>query len=145
MRWTVLFLWTIIIACVWDRMGSCERAEESAKLQIALHAQVSFASSGKVVGSEITCTGFRRAMQKLGHEVQMFYPFEYTNLTAHAWDLVFIEGWFEMIHAFIHEIRRVAPRALVFFFCLDPDFPGLRQVSSLHYTRSHSMHAQVTR
>lgn len=101
------------------------------KLNIALHAQLSFASSGKVVGSQITCDGFRQAFEARGHNVQMFYPFEYTNLTAHVWDLVFIEGWFEMVHAFVHEMRRVAPKVVVFFFCLDPDFPGLPQVCNL--------------
>ena len=98
------------------------------RLHIALHAQLSFASSGRVVGSEITCAGFSRAMESRGHHVQMFYPFEYANISSQKWDLVFIEGWFEMAHAFLHEMRRVSPSVVIFFFCLDPDMPGLSQV-----------------
>jgi hypothetical protein len=113
-------------------MHGQQQLEDRLSLNIALHAQVSYATHGKVVGSEITCAGLRHAFESEGHDVQMFYPFEYTNLTRASWDLVVIEGWFEMIHAFIHEIRRASGgRATVFFFCLDPDFPGMEYVRNL--------------
>eukprot|EP00937_MAST-01D_sp_MAST-1D-sp2_P000919 g919.t1 len=100
-------------------------------LNVALHAQVSSARSGRVVGSEITCAGFHRALRARGHLVHTFYPFEYTNLTAAAWDVVIIEGWFEMIHAFVHEMRRVSPAVRVYFICLDPAFPGMAELRAL--------------
>jgi glycosyltransferase involved in cell wall biosynthesis len=117
------------------------------RLNVALHAQVSSKSSGMVVGSEITCAGFKNSFEALDHQVEhveVFYPFEYVNLTARNWDLVLIEGWFEMIHAFIHEVRRISQgRARVFFYCLDPDLPGMDEVVKLDvdgfFTSSNQM------
>jgi hypothetical protein len=79
--------------------------------------------------------------------VRTFYPFEYRGLHEEApWDIVLIEGWFEMINAFIHEVsssltpslktkdwhikchtwqvRILSPNVTVLFYALDPDFPG---------------------
>ncbi|RHY32027.1 hypothetical protein DYB32_002952 [Aphanomyces invadans] len=53
------------------------------------------------------------------------YPGSYSSIADHSWDIVFIEGWFPAIVAFIHEIRRLTQgHAKIYFFCLDPDFPG---------------------
>eukprot|EP00936_MAST-01D_sp_MAST-1D-sp1_P001060 g1060.t1 len=105
--------------------------EPKVALNVALHAQVSSAASGRVVGSEITCAGFRRALHAQGHFVTTFYPFNYANLTEAVWDVVIIEGWFEMVHAFVHEVRRLSPGVRVYFICLDPAFPGLDLIGAL--------------
>lgn len=85
-------------------------------MNVALHAQVP-PSTGVVVGSAVTMTGLKSALLKhrdatgadnLGIDhisrVEIFYPFSYVALHDHAWDLVIIEGWFEMINVFIHEV-----------------------------------------
>ena len=76
---------------------------------------------------------------------KIFYPFEYHGLHPHGtssssasaagWDLVIIEGWFDMINSFIHEVRAMSAlngkQTTVLFYCLDPDFPGLDVVKAL--------------
>ncbi|CAK4369734.1 unnamed protein product [Aphanomyces euteiches] len=70
------------------------------------------------------------------------YPGNYSAITDHLWDIVGIEGWFPAITAFIHEVRRVTSDYVkVYFFCLDPDFPGLDIIQDLDvdafFTNSH--------
>lgn len=102
-------------------------------INVALHAQVT-PSSEKIVGSAVTMAGVRQALlsrnrsgntlrqgrksdadsssitegRRWGVEnVTIFYPFDYKGLHDSSWDLVIIEGWFEMINSFIHEVRKV--------------------------------------
>ncbi|CAM9530263.1 unnamed protein product, partial [Ectocarpus sp. 12 AP-2014] len=65
--------------------------------------------------------------------VRIFYPFNYEGLHARSWDLVIIEGWFEMINSFIHEVRAISHPlpVTVLFYCLDPEYPGLPHVAAL--------------
>ena len=122
---------------------SGEGQGDSDTLNIALHAQVSSKESGRVVGSEITCSGFSRALNALGHRTHTFYPFSYANLTDATWDIVLIEGWFEMFDAFVHEVRRLSPGVRVYFFCFDPAFPGPEALAHLdvdgYFTNSGKM------
>lgn len=64
-------------------------------------------------------------------EVQVFYPFEYDNLTKAQWDLILIEGWFPMIHDFIFLVRAESPKAKIIHFCLDPVYPSIETTVSL--------------
>ena len=95
------------------------------RFNIALHAQVA-PDPKQVVGSVITTDGLRAALRQRAdvNVVETFYPFKYTRLFERQWDVVLIEGWFPMIHDFIHIARSQSPGALVLFFCLDPSFPG---------------------
>ncbi|ETW08529.1 hypothetical protein H310_01092 [Aphanomyces invadans] len=102
------------------------------RLHVALHAQAHSSNDHFVVGSEMTCRGFGKAFGAQGHHVQMMYPGSYSSIADHSWDIVFIEGWFPAIVAFIHEIRRLTQgHAKIYFFCLDPDFPGLDTIQQL--------------
>jgi hypothetical protein len=122
------------------------KAQEGGSIQplyIALHAQVSSKESGRVVGSEITCAGFSRALRARGHNTHIFHPFSYANLTDATWDIVLIEGWFEMFDSFVHEVRRLNPGVRVYFFCFDPAFPGMEKLTRLdvdgYFTNSGEM------
>ena len=98
-------------------------------LRVALHAQA-IPSKDKVVGSVLTTDGIRAALQRRSDValVKIFYPFQYRGFMQEAWDLILIEGWFPMIHEFIHIARTSSPEALVIFYCLDPIYPGLTQI-----------------
>ncbi|CAK4891633.1 unnamed protein product [Aphanomyces euteiches] len=90
----------------------------------------------------MTCRGFADAFERQGHLVRIMYPGNYSAITDHLWDIVGIEGWFPAITAFIHEVRRVTSDYVkVYFFCLDPDFPGLDIIQDLDvdafFTNSH--------
>ncbi|CAM9321794.1 unnamed protein product, partial [Phaeothamnion confervicola] len=120
-----------------------------ADFNVALHAQVS-PDAGFIVGSVITTAGMRAALLSgaatglegagegnftaaVDHG-QIFYPFSYDGLHDRAWDLVIIEGWFEMINAFIHEVRSLslpAKHTRVLFYCLDPELPGMSHLAAL--------------
>jgi hypothetical protein len=117
-------------------------------LNVAFHAQVSSKSSGFVVGSEVTCQGMQQAFLSrvkttcrgpsanttslaIAKHSHIFYPFEYNAELVTRWDLVIIEGWFMMVDSFIHEIRRLSPCAVIVYFCLDPDLPGLERLALL--------------
>ncbi|OQR89604.1 hypothetical protein THRCLA_09672, partial [Thraustotheca clavata] len=101
-------------------------------LHAVIHAQAHSSSDGYVIGSEMTCSGFEHAFKDQGHVVQLMYPGNYSTIADYQWDIVFIEGWFPAIIAFIHEIRRQTNgHAKVYFFCLDPDFPGLDVIQKL--------------
>ncbi|CAM9347902.1 unnamed protein product [Discosporangium mesarthrocarpum] len=67
------------------------------------------------------------------NHAQVFFPFQYDGLHDRQWDLVIIEGWFEMITSFIHEIRAVSypGHVKVLFYCLDPQLPGLPYLAAL--------------
>ena len=119
-------------------------------LNIALHAQVS-PSSGKVVGSVMTTDGLRSAFQ-LRPEIQhceTFYPFAYQSFYDKIWDLVIIEGWFPGIDDFIQLTRSHSPDAIIFFYCLDPAYPGLKFVKLFdvdgYLTNSKVVEAQLSR
>ena len=75
-------------------------------LAIALHAQAA-PTSTIVVGSVLTTAGLGAALRERADVrlVEIFYPFEYGGLSAEPWDLVIVEGWFEAVSAFIHEVR----------------------------------------
>ena len=80
-------------------------------LAIALHAQAA-PSATIVVGSVLTTAGLGAALRERAdvRRVEIFYPFEYGGLSAEPWDLVIVEGWFEAVNAFIHEVgARRAP------------------------------------
>ena len=97
-------------------------------LHIALHAQAKSTNGGLVVGSEITCSGFKNAFESLNplNVVKVFTPFEYDGIEKYQWDIVLIEGWFPSINSFIHEIRRLTKNHVkVYYYCLDPFFPGV--------------------
>ena len=104
-------------------------------INVALHGQVN--PEEFIVGSAVTCAGMESAFLHLGAErTRIFYPFHYDGLAetgprACPWDLIVIEGWTETVPSFIHETRRLNPDAVVFFFCLDPAFPGLETLKRL--------------
>lgn len=102
-------------------------------LNIALHAQAPPTPGGYVVGSVMTTNGLKRALLRTGRvrHARSFYPFHYHDLNNATWDLLIIEGWFESSAAVIHEFRRHSPSILVFYWCLDPLFPGLNSIASL--------------
>jgi len=85
-------------------------------------------SENLVVGSVMTTEGLKQAL--LRHpavaSVETFYPFTYENLSS-DFDIFIIEGWFE----FIHNLLKHLNNAYILFWCLDPDFPGLAEVTSL--------------
>ena len=80
----------------------------------------------------MTTNGLKRALLRSGRVrvARSFYPFHYEGLHDEPWDLLIVEGWFESANALIHEMRRVHPTCLVFYWCLDPHFPGLGAISS---------------
>lgn len=103
-------------------------------LRIALHAQANSVHDKKVLGSEITCRGFADAFQSQNQHniVTIMSPSNYSMLATYQWDFVLIEGWFPAIQAFIHEIRRHSKdHVRVYFFCLDPFFPGIPALKQL--------------
>ena len=65
-------------------------------------------------------------------QVHVFYPLDYARLFDHPWDLVIIEGWFPAIDDFTQMIRIHGKHTVLFFFCLDPVYPGLDMVSQLN-------------
>lgn len=97
----------------------------------------------------MTTHGLKRALERLDRVriVQIFYPFHYEGLDAEEWDILIIEGWFEMMFALIHEVRRSSQRARVLFWCLDPEFPGLDAIMSIdvdaYLTNSESTRSQL--
>ena len=105
---------------------------------VSLHAQVE-PSDDLVVGSVLTTSGLRSSLSNSSAAVysnRTFYPFHYAGLAETCHDMVIIEGYFSMIHSFIHEVRRISREQLrtgscpgketpvrVVFWSLDPDFP----------------------
>lgn len=117
---TVIALWWL-----------CLLVTHARKLNVALHAQL-FPSADKVVGSVITTDGLKAAFL-LSHQVKhadVFYPSRYAHYLNHTWDLVLIEGWFPSIDVFILLTRNNFPQATIVFICLDPAYPGKRQVAN---------------
>ena len=91
-------------------LGLARRDGAERPLAVALHAQA--APSAIVVGSVLTTAGLGAALRERAdvRRVEIFYPFEYGGLSAEPWDLVIVEGWFEAVNAFIHEVgARRAP------------------------------------
>ena len=113
-------------------LARCAAAAEEG-LAVALHAQAYPVEGGVIVGSVMTTNGLKRALLRSGRVrvARSFYPFHYSGIADEAWDLVIIEGWFESSAAVIHEFRRHSPSILVFYWCLDPLFPGLNSIASL--------------
>ena len=113
-------------------LARCAAAAEEG-LAVALHAQAYPVEGGVIVGSVMTTNGLKRALLRSGRVrvARSFYPFHYSGIADEAWDLVIIEGWFEMSNAFIHEVRRLRPAVVVLYWCLDPHFPGLDAIGSL--------------
>ena len=103
------------------------------RINVALHAQAPPTPGGYVVGSVMTTNGLKKALLRTGRvrEARSFYPFHYHFVNNQTWDLLIIEGWFESSAAVIHEFRRHSPRIVVFYWCLDPLFPGLSSIASL--------------
>ncbi|KDO32810.1 hypothetical protein SPRG_02503 [Saprolegnia parasitica CBS 223.65] len=124
----LVLLWLVLVAlAVADEEEAC-----ASSLNIVVHAQAHSSTDALVIGSEMTCAGFQAAFAAAGHHVQLMYPGSYGALHDRVWDIVFIEGWFPAITAFIHEIRRATHgHARVYFYCLDPDFPGLNTLQML--------------
>ncbi|KAH8062513.1 glycosyl transferase [Aureococcus anophagefferens] len=85
-------------------LARCAAAAEEG-LAVALHAQAYPVEGGVIVGSVMTTNGLKRALLRSGRVrvARSFYPFHYSGIADEAWDLVIIEGWFEMSNAFIHE------------------------------------------
>ena len=113
-------------------LGACLLFEASGKLlNIALHAQVA-PSGNQVVGSVITTDGLKAALRMRDDvgEVKIFYPFHYDGLTESLWDVIIIEGWFPMIHDFLQIARSIASHPTVLFYCLDPSYPGMNDIST---------------
>ena len=102
-------------------------------INVALHAQAPPTPGGYVVGSVMTTNGLKKALLRTGRvrEARSFYPFHYHFVNNQTWDLLIIEGWFESSAAVIHEFRRHSPHVVVFYWCLDPLFPGLSSIASL--------------
>ncbi|EQC36775.1 hypothetical protein SDRG_05609 [Saprolegnia diclina VS20] len=121
-------LWLVLVGlAVAETDQAC-----ASSLNIIVHAQAHSSTDVLVIGSEMTCAGFQAAFVADGHHVQLMYPSSYGALQDRVWDIVFIEGWFPAITAFIHEIRRATHgHARVYFYCLDPDFPGLSTLQML--------------
>ena len=116
MRWR----WIVFLAAAAAVALTCQA------LNVALHAQVD-PSSGSIVGSVLTTDGLKAALE-LRPEVSYvntYYPFKYEGFFLIKWDLVIMEGWFFMIHEFIHLVRSHSPGVVVLYYCLDPVFPGL--------------------
>jgi glycosyltransferase involved in cell wall biosynthesis len=99
---------------------------------IALHAQVY--PEDKIVGSVITTDGLRAAFLKRAEigSCEIFYPGHYHGFKDIKWDFLIIEGWFLSIHEFIQVSRDLFPNIKIFFYCLDPFFPGLKSVTKLN-------------
>ena len=85
-------------------LARCAAAAEEG-LAVALHAQAYPVEGGVIVGSVMTTNGLKRALLRSGRVrvARSFYPFHYSGIADEAWDLVIIEGWFEMSNAFIQE------------------------------------------
>lgn len=96
---------------------------------IALHAQV-FPDGEKVVGSVITTDGLRAAFLKRREveKCEIFYPGHYHGYSNTTWDFLIIEGWFLNIYEFLQVSRNLFPEMKIFFYCLDPVYPGMSQV-----------------
>lgn len=96
---------------------------------IALHAQV-FPDGEKVVGSVITTDGLRAAFLKRREveKCEIFYPGHYHGYSNTTWDFLIIEGWFLNIYEFLQVSRNLFPDMKIFFYCLDPVYPGMSQV-----------------
>eukprot|EP01038_Epipyxis_sp_PR26KG_P010239 gene10239-13773_t len=94
-------------------------------LKIALHAQVY--PDDKIVGSVITTDGMRKALKyrKDVEYVEIFYPAHYDGILDYSWDFVLIEGWFPSMNQFISLIRNNFQNILIFFYSLDPIYPGV--------------------
>lgn len=131
--------------------------------RIALHAQASAAKHGFVSGSVYTCLGLKNAFEAMGAaHVRIFETGFYgpvcldekdegncsridRSSALEEWDLVVIEGWFDMIRSFINLIRTpprledshgreiAVAQPTVLYFCLDTyseDY--LRQILGLN-------------
>jgi len=100
-------------------------SESSQNFRLALHAQAA-PTPELIVGSVLTTNGLAAAYKNInpqGTPPRIFYPFNYNNLKGGGcYDLVIIEGYFQMITSFIHEVRRGCPNGVVLFWSLDPDF-----------------------
>lgn len=124
------------------------RTAAQGSLAVALHAQAA-PSDGLIVGSVMTTHGLKRALERQDRVrlVRIFYPFHYEGLDTEEWDILIIEGWFEMMFALIHEVRRSSHRARVLFWCLDPEFPGLDAIMSIdvdaYLTNSETTRSQL--
>ena len=133
--------------------GSIAGVEEAPAggLAVALHAQAYPEQGGVIVGSVMTTNGLKRALLRTGRVrvAQSFYPFHYAGIAEERWDLVVIEGWFEMSTAFIHEVRRLSPSVVVLYWCLDPSFPGLDAIAAIdvdgYLTNSRAIAAELGR
>lgn len=100
--------------------------EASWQLSVALHAQA-LPTKERVVGSVITTDGLKSALLKRFDiaAAEVFYPSHYRGFLETQWDLILIEGWFPSIHRFLQLSRNNFPSVKIFFFCLDPTYPGL--------------------
>ena len=142
---TLLFILVVVTLCE----SFANPASAFAGKRVALHAQASASKHGFVSGSVYTCLGLKNALEDLGAaHVRIFEtgfygpvcldPVDDGNCSTidHSsaledWDVVIIEGWFDMIRSFINLVRSprefedskgraLSPRQpLVFYFCLD--------------------------
>ena len=135
----VAFAFTLAIAMLVEfahASGAAIRDDDSAAamaatggdiISVGLHAQASFSSSGFVVGSEITCRGLQSALEKhprVQSPVPIMFPIRHKEIWRRKFDLFIVEGWFPGIGPWLHELRRQSNNVLIFFYALDPGFPG---------------------
>jgi hypothetical protein len=65
------------------------------------------------------------------NKVEIFYPSEYLTFFDTMWDMIIIEGWFPSIDNFINIARLHSPHSIILFYCLDPEYPGMKILTRL--------------
>ena len=137
----------LVIFCLLSQLQTNQCIAEP-QFKLALHAQAK-PTDDLIVGSILTTSGLASAFTSITQITTpppTFYPFNYENLNdqhASCFDLVIIEGFFQMITPFIHEVRRNCPDSVVIFWSLDPDFVSKKTLVSFDFdgimTNSHEL------
>jgi glycosyltransferase involved in cell wall biosynthesis len=122
----------MLLLCCLVFLSFCVSKSHETSYNIALHAQVY--PEDKIVGSVITTDGLRAAFLKRAEigACEIFYPGHYRGFSDVKWDFLIIEGWFLSIHEFIQVSRDLFPNIKIFFYCLDPFYPGLSVITKLN-------------
>ena len=63
----------------------------------------------------------------------------------HVRGISLFEGWFGAIDSFIHEVRRMNPDTVIFYYCLDPVFPALENTKRFMSMDTHKQSISTRR